>query len=331
MVGYDIGCAMEGTVQKTPLGAEFRAQGCRFCVNAYHGYAHNFACQCKNHPNNLEGMGLEDLETMERLYSLSNALAPVIRYATKYRRRMLLDLFMRQYDEDKYTNLGIMLTNNYKQALKIRVESGRLLDLLLHSIDATRGDLDRWQEEQRQHFETVGTEPDYDIHRVAYVELLQELRDTEYMHSFTRSMELLILARNVVNTRNVGFLTAVPENYSVEHGVTYGSELSETRRLETARRIARQKVDRLHGELVQMESALHIERRWDATIPAYIDTLSYMARREYQQSLDLLQKLVTQRLFELHRLNVGGIGAISPYSQLLSAYLPRVQAIGHDR
>jgi hypothetical protein len=126
---------------------------------------------------------------------------------------------------------------------------------------------------------------------------------------------LLIITRNVLKTRNLGFLTAIPENYSAEQGVSYSSELSETRRLETVRKIARQKVDRLEGELVQMETALHIERRWDATVPAYMETLSYMARRQYQQSLDLLQKLVTQRLFELHRLNVGGIGALSPSSQ----------------
>lgn len=102
----------------------------------------------------------------------------------------------------------------------------------------------------------------------------------------------------------------MPDNYNATKGVTYTSELSETRRLETARKVARQKVDALRIELVQMEAALNIEKRWDSTVPAYMETIQYMAQRQYQRSLDLLQKLVTQRLFELHRLNTGGIGKI---------------------
>jgi hypothetical protein len=114
---------------------------------------------------------------MERFFSASNATAPVIRYASKYRRRMLLDLFLHQHDSDKYAALGTMLRNNYKQAVDIITTKTPILESLLAAMKVTRSDLDRWQGEQASYFAQVGKEPTEDIHRVAYVELLQELRN----------------------------------------------------------------------------------------------------------------------------------------------------------
>jgi hypothetical protein len=86
LYGYDI------TVSKSSLGIRFREQGSRFCVNAFHGYAHNYACQLKNHPMFVEGMGLEDLETLERVFSASNAVAPLTRHASAYSRHVFIDI-----------------------------------------------------------------------------------------------------------------------------------------------------------------------------------------------------------------------------------------------
>src|ERR1700679_1247091 len=85
LVGYDIGCVFGGTILSSSLGTRFQESGSRTCVNAFHGYSHNYQCQLKNHPNNIAGMGLEDLETLERVFSSSNALAAVTRYSSAYR------------------------------------------------------------------------------------------------------------------------------------------------------------------------------------------------------------------------------------------------------
>jgi hypothetical protein len=45
-------------------------------------------------------MGLEDLETLERVFSSSNQLAAVTRYMSKYCRRVFIDLFFKQWDAD---------------------------------------------------------------------------------------------------------------------------------------------------------------------------------------------------------------------------------------
>ncbi|RDB25832.1 hypothetical protein Hypma_006599 [Hypsizygus marmoreus] len=93
LVGYDIGCQFQSTISTSSLGPKFTEEKCRCCLNAFHGFTHNYLCQLHHHPNCIDGMGIEDLETLERVFSLSNALAPITRYMTAYRRRVFIDLY----------------------------------------------------------------------------------------------------------------------------------------------------------------------------------------------------------------------------------------------
>jgi hypothetical protein len=179
LIGYDIGCVFGKTILSTSLGAKFQESGSRTCVNAFHGYSHNYKCQCKNHPNNITGMGLEDLETLERVFSSSNALAVVTRYASTYRRRMYIEMHFKQWDEDKYANLATMLRNNYYQALKIIQDDGRGVDEAKRSLGVTDEEMDSWKVEQEEYFLTLGNEPESKVRAIAYVELLQKLRQLE--------------------------------------------------------------------------------------------------------------------------------------------------------
>jgi len=148
-------------------------------VNAFHGYTHNWACQKENHPNVIRGLGLEDLETLERVFSASNAVAAVTRCATAYRRHVFIDMFFRQWDEEKYQNLATMLWNNYRQALDIVEHESVALADALRSLKITEADLERWEAEEVVYFKTLGQESEWDVHAIAYVELLQELRLTQ--------------------------------------------------------------------------------------------------------------------------------------------------------
>lgn len=179
LIGYDIGCVFGGTILSSSLGAEFRESGSRTCVNAFHGYSHNYQCQSKNHPNNIIGMGLEDLETLERVFSSSNSLAAVTRHTSTYRRRMYIDMHFKQWDEDKYSNLATMLHNNYYQALRIIEKDGRSLEEGKSSLGVTDEDLESYQAEQENYFQTLGDEPESRVREIAYVELLQKLRQLE--------------------------------------------------------------------------------------------------------------------------------------------------------
>lgn len=122
---------------------------------------------------------MEDLETLERIFSASNAVASLTRYSTAYRRRVFIDLFLQQWDEEKYLNLGTMMFNNYLQARHIiKTQSVALADAL-QSLGATVAQLESWEDEEVKYFKTLGQEPEWDAHAVVYVEQLQELRDSK--------------------------------------------------------------------------------------------------------------------------------------------------------
>ena len=181
LMAYDVGCNLDKTIHASSLGEQFAKLQCRCCVNAFHGFAHNYACQCRNHPHGIVGMGIEDLETLERIFSFSNQLASVTRYASAFHRQVFIDLFFKQCDEEKYQNLGLMLYNNYRQALDIISEESPALSKAMASFGIDEKVLEQWHEEEVEYFETLGKEPEWDVHAMAYVELLQELRDLEYV------------------------------------------------------------------------------------------------------------------------------------------------------
>ena len=74
-------------------------------VPAFHGYAHNRLCQLHHHPLYVSGFGIEDLELCERIFSAFNGLANVTHYASPFHRLQCIDLFARQWDDDKYSEL----------------------------------------------------------------------------------------------------------------------------------------------------------------------------------------------------------------------------------
>lgn len=113
---------------------------------------------------------------MERIFSASNALAPIIRYASPYRRRVLIDCFFQQWDDDKYLNLGKMLYDNYRQAQAIIKEQGLVVADAMESLGLQQEDLLKYAAEEREYLNTLGTESPQDLHEIAYVEALQELR-----------------------------------------------------------------------------------------------------------------------------------------------------------
>ncbi|KAH9899139.1 hypothetical protein C8Q73DRAFT_639779 [Cubamyces lactineus] len=298
MIGYDIGCDFSATVRNSSLAATARELGTRFCVNAFHGYSHSYSCQVAFHPNSITGIGLEDLEGMERIFSSSNQLAPIVRYASKYRRASLIDLFFQQWDAEKYANLGAMLFNNLKQALEIVQTQEPALEDALKSLNISREDIERFYDEERKFILELRDEQDTNLHAVAYVEALQELQSVRY--------ELDAASRR--------FNSRAPDTLQISWadprtGATdYDADLSATRKAETRRRYLRERLKQLTEEVATMEAAYNIETRWQPEDATYRQTLQYMATRKYQRALGKLQRLVILRLFELHKMNLAQTG-----------------------
>lgn len=109
--GYDIGCAFQGTLERSELlGAAARDAGIQCGVNSFHGYGHNRLCQLGGHPLFRRGFGLEDLETCERFFSWLNGIGGVVRHASHFHWLQAVDMGMRQWDADKYSELSTFVS-----------------------------------------------------------------------------------------------------------------------------------------------------------------------------------------------------------------------------
>ena len=111
-IGYDIGCAFAQTINKSMrLAQKAAVLRLQMLVPAFHGHAHNRACQLCWHPLYIAGTSLEDFETCERVFSLSNALASGTRHTSAFHRHQAIEQYFAFWDEDKYANLSELYFN----------------------------------------------------------------------------------------------------------------------------------------------------------------------------------------------------------------------------
>ncbi|KAG2360342.1 hypothetical protein BDR07DRAFT_1452022 [Suillus spraguei] len=263
LIGYDVGCKLAIMIASSALAQKFVDAEYRMCVDAFHGYTHSYACQDKNHPNIINGMGIEDLATMERIFSSSNQLATVTRYASGFNRRVYIDSFFKQWDEDKYLNLGNMLYRNYIQARQIIDEQQIAVQEAKISLGISDNDIKTWSLEQSRYLATAGHEVKWDIHAVAYVELLQKLREAR---AAAENASTLFLNATLVNYE---FVT--PSTTSTSH---YTTNLSQTRKLETRRRHTNERYDSILQDVVALELKMGIVRQWEPADQQYLATLN---------------------------------------------------------
>ncbi|KAG2344252.1 hypothetical protein BDR05DRAFT_863946, partial [Suillus weaverae] len=160
---YDIGCGFMLAIKNSSLGENFWKMESRMCMDAFHGYAHNYVCQTKNHPLGITGAGLKDFKTIKQIFSASNQLATVTCYSSSYRCHVLLKLLFKQWDEEKYLNLGTMILNNYKQALGIINSDSLILQEAMNSLKIHPSELETWHAEEVKYFCMLGSEPEWDI------------------------------------------------------------------------------------------------------------------------------------------------------------------------
>ena len=105
--GYDIACAFSRTLMASSIGNKARERGFHMVVGSFHGHAHNRGCQVNWHPLYIRGMGRADFEGCERVFRLSNNLAPGTRHASTFRQHQAIEQHLSFWDDDKYAVLGL--------------------------------------------------------------------------------------------------------------------------------------------------------------------------------------------------------------------------------
>ncbi|KAI0060325.1 hypothetical protein BV25DRAFT_1783310, partial [Artomyces pyxidatus] len=308
-IGYDIGCSMDGTVKSSSLRGVAESKRLILLVNAFHGYAHNRLCQLQYHPLYMHGLGIEDLETCERIFSSLNGVSRLIRHASYFHWKQFIHLHLLQWDEDRYGELSTFLYKNYRQSLAMISQYEREVALFQEMTGFTGADFERWRAEELAYLEkAVGKESEEDAQVIAYVE---------------------------ITSNSLGFVNFTPRNFSAN----YHTPLVIPARA-AAEELERKTAQRKLGFALQvsddLERRLGINERWTPETPEYARVHKYVQRRTFYQAVDELEGLVVQRLFELSKANISGTAyklrkhisqAITRRSQAVRASLDRYNAL----
>ncbi|KAI0058310.1 hypothetical protein BV25DRAFT_1872035 [Artomyces pyxidatus] len=285
--GYDIGCSFATTLARSSIGARAQELNHTSLVGAFHGHAHNRLCQLRYLAVYTEGLGLEDLEGGERIFSKSNPLARSLRYASVFHRRQAIVTYFEHSDTfETYQNLTTFLLNNYKQALEILASAPTALAKAMQDLGiANIGVFDQWREEEKTYLQNLRTEPMVETLEMEYYKLLVNLRASQLVLDGARAAWVLSTpATQATRTRDY------------------------TRSIETKRRHALETRDKDLVAVQELEAKLNIAQRWEPGIVEWEQTGKMVVMRSYQRALDLLEGLVVARMFELTKMNMSQTG-----------------------
>ncbi|KAJ7733222.1 hypothetical protein DFH07DRAFT_723123, partial [Mycena maculata] len=170
-LGYDIMCAFFKTLLHSSLGSRVVAMRLRGVVPAFHGHAHNRACEVGWHPLYVEGVGLEDFEECERTFSQSNQLARITRLCQRFHRQQALDEHFDFHDLDKHASSGNFIYQNYRQAIEKISLNRTHLNVLEQRLHTTDQDYEDALIAEQKYFKDLRSEPADVAHTVDYIEL----------------------------------------------------------------------------------------------------------------------------------------------------------------
>ena len=104
---YDINYSFVMTLFNSTVGPHALLSNHASLVGAFHGHAHHCLCQLENLATYVDGLRLEDLETCERTFSKSNALAMTTQHSSIFHQQQAISLyFMHNNEYEIYSNLG---------------------------------------------------------------------------------------------------------------------------------------------------------------------------------------------------------------------------------
>ncbi|KAI5994652.1 hypothetical protein EDD15DRAFT_2165753 [Pisolithus albus] len=288
--GYDIGCKFGTILNRSAVGPRARALNYTSLVPAFHGYAHRRLCQLRFLARYVDGMGLEDLEGCERMFSKTNGLASAVRYASTFHRWQAIAGYIAHNDEHEvYQNLTTMILNNYRQALRIIQEGKNTLPCLMDDLGITDVSVFRmWLLEENEYLAARSREPEEETLQMEYWQKLVNL-DASRKH-------LSDLAWTVATPSSTGTSSFVQR------------DIAATMRKETMRRHAMENFEKDLKIVQDLEVKLGIMKRWVPEDEEWQTAGRLVANRKYQRCLDQLESLIVARIFELSKMNQGGTG-----------------------
>ncbi|OBZ74171.1 hypothetical protein A0H81_06337 [Grifola frondosa] len=285
-LGYDIWCAFSKTLATSSLNDRALAACFSGVVPAFHGHSHNRGCQVLWHPMYMEGAGKEDFEGCERLFSESNALASGTRLATPFHRRQAIEQFFTFWGEQKHAESGRFIFNNYRQALDIIRDGSLELDVFSRELKTGPTEYEEYLVQEREHLRSLKAEPPEVVRKVEYMHALGQLRDAQVKAA---AAEANWKQRDTLIIRD-------------------GIRGQQITRIQTLYRTTGERLRRCEEQVRSIEEELDIPVRWSIGMPEYEMMAVELRMRNYRLALDNLERLVVQRMFELTKLGMSGLG-----------------------
>ncbi|KAJ3784218.1 hypothetical protein GGU10DRAFT_271867 [Lentinula aff. detonsa] len=289
-VAYDIACGMIDKIIRSPLAEVAQNERLQMLIGLLHGYAHNRLCQLSFLMLYIHGAGIEDLEVCERYFSHSNALAPVTRYMSKFRRRQAISNYAYHRDNfETYHNLSRFLYSNYKQALGIILRAKDTSRVLISVGITDINCASSWLEEERRYLETRGKTPEDETLKSSYYLTLVKLLECQ---------KCLMRARKTFRQVDLGQLS---DNTREQDGLY----LTERQMVN-----AQEMEAKLLLDVQSLEERLNLRRvqRWTQDSEEWRKAKEMVDTAQYRRALDRLEGLIVARIFELSKMNVAGTG-----------------------
>ncbi|EPQ56035.1 hypothetical protein GLOTRDRAFT_40987, partial [Gloeophyllum trabeum ATCC 11539] len=291
-IGYDIGCAFDGTVARSSLASKAKEHGLRFVAGAFHGHAHNRGCQLRWHPTYVEGTGCSDFEGCEHVFSASNAVASGTQHASRFHRQQAIDEHLTFWNIDKYEALSTFLTNHYREALRIIETHPPEIRRMQESLGLSDNDCHDFVQQEQDYLQSLKKELPEESLRFQYMEALKEVEKKQHLKYLTTTPALPNLHKSLMSAGR--------------------SICSAETKFENAETTA-----------TQLKAALQLRTRWTPENTDYQEMKDKLRERKYRKVLDELERLVVQRLFELSKLNLSGTGKHRFCMQILQLTISR--------
>jgi hypothetical protein len=119
---------------------------------------------------------------------------------------------------------------------------------------------------------------------------------------FTRISKRLTTSRDASDLAKANYDRL--DHYIVNEGITR----KEIKNIRTRYVTSHQRWLGIQEEVCRIEEVLGIEARWTSNSPEYQDALTVLNQRKYRRALDKLERLLVQRMFELTKLGMSGVG-----------------------
>ncbi|KAG2337898.1 hypothetical protein BDR05DRAFT_952329 [Suillus weaverae] len=196
----------------------------------------------------------------------------------------------RPVNESSYLKLSRFLFNNYQQALTIIADYTKEIEAYRAVYPDEVLDFDSWIDEELQYLITVGSEPQHDVLTVEYVDALEKLAKNAFNSS---CQDQFVWYNQSSFTPNSGLSISVSQATKQGHAACRAAE----RQLQVRINVVE-----------DLEIHLGVSERWTPDHEEYVKALEYSRRQHFICTVEELESLVVQCLFELLKANLASTG-----------------------